>query len=115
MRGDDYLAKANLSQVHLLKIDVEGGEPKVLAGFSGALVARKIHAIQFEYGLAAIWTKFLLRDFYELLEPLGFSLGKIYPNHVTFGPYSPRAEDFAGPNYLAVQRNEEGLIAALKA
>lgn len=114
MRGDEYLAKAKIEDVHLLKIDVEGGEPKVLAGFSGALGERKVRAIQFEYGLAAIWTKFLLKDFYELLEPLGFTVGKIYPNHVTFGPYSPRAEDFAGPNYLAVRRSEEALIRALR-
>ena len=64
MRGDDYLAQHRIERVDFLKIDVEGAEEQVLRGFDGALSARRVQVVQFEYGKASIVTKFLLRDFY---------------------------------------------------
>lgn len=46
---DDYLEGRGINAVHLLKIDVEGNEGSVLAGLQRALLARKIHAVYFEY------------------------------------------------------------------
>lgn len=113
LRGDDYLREAGIGTVDLLKIDVEGGESRVLAGFSGAIAARRIRAIQFEYGFASIYARFLLNDFYELLTPHGYVLGKFYPREVDFQPYRPAMETFIGPNYLAVLESEAALIADL--
>lgn len=66
--GDAYMAERGIEQIDLLKIDVEGAEHLVLAGFTGALAAGRIDVIQFEYGQANILTRFLLRNFYLLLE-----------------------------------------------
>ncbi len=46
---DDCLAEWKVDCVDLLKIDVEGHEPKVFAGASNALAARRIRAILCEF------------------------------------------------------------------
>ena len=58
-------------------------------------------------------TRFLLADIYEMLEPLGFDIGKLYPNYVDFSPYSPMLENFLGPNYIAVHQQHSGLRSRL--
>jgi len=55
----------------------------------------------------------LLYDFYRFFEEHGYQVGKIYPDHVEFRGYSVRDEDFRGPNYLAIRRELQDLIAAL--
>ena len=112
--GDDYCAERGIAKIDLLKIDVEGGEPQVLRGFALALAKGHVRAIQFEYGRVSIHTRFLLKDFYAMLEPRGFVLGKIFPNYVEFAPYRDTAEDFVGPNYLAVLKSETALVKSLE-
>jgi FkbM family methyltransferase len=112
-RGDLFCERAGVGGIDFLKIDVEGLEPNVLNGFSRMLLSRQIKVIQFEYNIVNIRTKFLLRDFYQLLEGHGMTLGKIFPNHVEFRGYTYEHEDFRGPNYLAVQTGEQKLIMAL--
>jgi FkbM family methyltransferase len=101
-RGEDFCNNHHIDVIDLLKIDVEGAEPKVLEGFQSMLKAGCIKSIQFEYGRFNIISKFLLKDFYDFLEPLGFKIGKVYPKGVEFRPYDKSMEDFLGLNYLAV-------------
>jgi len=70
--------------------------------------------IQFEYGYISILTKKLLVDFYELLTPLGFEIGKLTPQGVQFKNYQLWDEDFKGPDYIAVHKSCPQLIAAVK-
>ena len=93
----------------MAKIDVEGGEHLVLKGFDDY---DNITVIQFEYGLHNIYSRFLLRDFYELLSD--FEIGKLYPNGVDFRPYHASDEDFLGPNYVAVNRRASDLLRLLR-
>jgi hypothetical protein len=87
----------------------------VLRGFSELLAAGGVEALQFEYGRANIVTHNLLRDHYELLEPLGYVVGKVYPGSVDFRPYDVWLdEDFLGPNYLAVRAANTALVSALR-
>lgn len=111
--GDAYLERCGIEHVDLLKIDVEGAEGAVLEGFSAALSAGRIRAVQFEYGRANVVTRCLLKDHYERFEPLGYRVGKIYPTKVDFRGYRYEDEDFRGPNYLAVADSATELIAAL--
>jgi FkbM family methyltransferase len=48
---DDYAAAAGLDRIALLKIDVEGAEPDVIAGATGLLGRRAVAAILFEVSL----------------------------------------------------------------
>lgn len=111
--GDVYLAERGIERVAFLKIDTEGAEHRVLAGFEAALRAGTIDVIQFEYGRANIYSRFLLADFHEFFSERNFVVGKLFPRGVDFRGYHPADEDFRGPNYLAVHRDRGDLIARL--
>ncbi|MCK6453628.1 MAG: FkbM family methyltransferase [Alphaproteobacteria bacterium] len=115
MAGDDYLDRAGIERVDLLKIDVEGAEHLVLAGFARALGAGRIDVIQFEYGQANILTKVLLHDYHQELEALGYVVGKLFPARIDFRAYRTEHEDFIGPNFVAVRRARDDVLAALGA
>lgn len=114
IRGDDFIKEAKIDFVDFLKIDTEGAELEVLKGFSEALKQKKIAVIQFEYGKINIISHALLRDFYVLLNSYGYEVGKIYPTCVDFSDYNLDKEDFIGPNFIAVLKENSQLIAALK-
>lgn len=111
--GDRYLEDNGIDRIDFLKIDVEGAEHLVLAGFERAFRQGRIQVVQFEYGLINILTRFLLLDYYRFFERFGYTIGKIYPGYVDFRPYSLGHEDFIGPNYLAVSRDGKHLIESL--
>jgi len=111
--GDAYMRAAGIEHIDLLKIDVEGGEHLVLMGFAPALTDRRIDVIQFEYGRANIVTKFLLRDYHQALEDLGYKVGKLFPDRVDFRQYRLEHEDFIGPNFVAVRADRLDLLGAL--
>jgi FkbM family methyltransferase len=111
--GDEYAFANEITVIDFLKIDVEGMEDKVLRGFESCLDRKAIKIIQFEYGLVNIASHFLLSDFYEFLKKYGFIIGKIYPRYVDFRDYEFQHEDFIGPNYLAVLKEDSSIIKLL--
>jgi FkbM family methyltransferase len=114
IKGDDFLLQNNIKSVFFLKLDVEGAEYDALKGFENSLKNNLIKLIQFEYGYINIKTKHLLVDFYEFFESYGFIVGKVFPKVVEFRKYEHRYEDFIGPNFIAVHKNETELIKALE-
>jgi FkbM family methyltransferase len=68
--GDMYRKSRCVDYIDFLKVDTEGAEGKVFEGFKETLQEQRIGIIQFEYGYAAILSKWLLVDAYELLRPL---------------------------------------------
>ncbi len=100
--GDEFCDLNDISEIDLLKIDVEGAENKVLAGFSKRLKEQKIKVIQFEYGPFNVDSHFLLKDFFILLEGNGYRIGKIYPTWIDWSGYSVEKENFILSNFLAV-------------
>jgi len=112
-RGDKYCWARNNLSVDFVKIDVEGAELEVMRGFGSMLAEGRIGALQFEYNAIDIGTRVLLRDYYEYLEQFGYSIGKLWPDHVSFGPYDWREEDFRGPNYVAVHDSRPDIRRAL--
>ena len=113
--GDQYLSSRGIDYVDFLKIDVEGAEGKVLEGFRETLKQGKIGIIQFEYGLAAILSKFLLVDAYELLRPYGYILGRLHQGRIDFKEYHLLDEDFStkgsSQDYVAVHHSKMFLFA----
>lgn len=111
--GDDFCDGSNINHIDLLKIDAEGFDYFVLAGFDQMLRRQSVDVIQFEYGIWALGTKWLLYDFYEMLEGFGYCVGKLYPRGVAFGTYDVRLEDFKGLNFVAVSNLRPDIIAAI--
>jgi FkbM family methyltransferase len=103
-RGDEFCSEAGINRIAFLKVDTEGNDLEVLRGFGDMLAPGKIECIQFEYNECSVGARVLLNDFFQLLEPAGYTLGKIYPRAVEFGPYSIHLEDHRANNYCAVGR-----------
>jgi FkbM family methyltransferase len=110
-----YCVEAGIANVDIVKIDVEGAEYQVLEGFGDMLSAGAVGLIQFEFGIANIASRTLLKDFYALLGPAGFEIGKLYPHGAAFAPYSPVMDDFRGPYFVAVHRSRPAMRAAAAA
>lgn len=103
--GDVCLSELSLGGVDFLKIDVEGADYQVLEGFKAALESGKIQFIQFEYNKAAVLSQRMLRDFYLMLEGLGFHIGRIHPNGCEFKEYDLFSdENLLQGNFLAVSQ-----------
>ncbi len=111
--GDSYVKEHGIEHIDFAKIDVEGSENQVLAGFLQIIKRKDIDIIQFEYGLANVLTRFLLFDFFAFFIPMGYVMGKIYPNYVEFKDFELTDENFLGPNYLAVRGDRRDLIEIL--
>ena len=110
--GDDLISAGTIPAPHVLKIDVEGHEIAVLRGLRGLLAGdERPRLIQFEYGSTYVRAGARLLEAYELLEPAGYSIGRVYPEHVEFEPYRVDDEHFRMGNYVACRDAE--LTAAL--
>lgn len=111
--GDGYVAEHGIDRIDFLKLDVEGAEQQVLAGFAQAFALERIGAVQFEYTRAAVFSHYLLRDFANDMDAYGFRLGRIHPTSVVFKDYDLSMETLRDANYLAVHRSRTDLINLL--
>jgi FkbM family methyltransferase len=110
---DAFCAERGIEAIDYLKIDVEGAEYRVLKGARALLEADRIACIQFEYGAFSVQTRFLLKDYFDLLSDR-FAIGKIFPDHVAFGDYDWTAENFRFSNYLCVSKRRSDLAQLLQ-
>lgn len=112
--GDTYCARHGIERIDLLKIDVEGADHLVLAGFERMLRAQTVRVVQFEYGYTHGDAKFLMRDFYALFARHGYTVGRLERRGVAFEPWHYKMNDFrSGPNYVAVPQNDDAALSAL--
>jgi FkbM family methyltransferase len=88
--------------IALVKIDAEGHDLSVLRGAQTLLAQQRISIVQFEYNRCWIYARSFLRDAFEMLEPLGYRIGKLTPRGVEFYPrWHPDLETFVQSNYVA--------------
>jgi FkbM family methyltransferase len=107
---DAFADGAGLDHITLVKIDTEGHDLTVLQGASRLLVERRILVIQFEYNHRWVYARSFLRDAFELLEPLGYRLGKLTPRGVEFySGWDAELETFVEGNYVACAPGAGGL------
>jgi hypothetical protein len=97
VRGDEFCQSHGIEHIDFLKIDAEHADFEVLQGFNAMLAKGRIDCVQFEHQRGRF-----LKDFYDYLEGMGFSVGKLYSNYIEFGKYDLEMEDFLGPNYVAL-------------
>jgi FkbM family methyltransferase len=112
--GDDWAHAAGIERIGFLKVDVEGHDLAVLRGFAGMLERKAIDLVQFEFTLWAAIARTWLADFHDLLAPLGYTIGKLYPARIDWAPYMPEHEFFsARANYVAVSPHAEAIRQSL--
>lgn len=103
-RLDDSCAEQKIERIHLLKMDVEGHELRVLEGARGMLEQRRIERIQFEFGPANIGSRTFFVDFWHLLSK-DYVIYRILPRAlVRVDDYKTAREVFLTTNFLAVTR-----------
>lgn len=77
--GDRFCASRGIGSINFLKIDAEGYDLKVCHGFVGMFKAQTVDLVQVEAGLNPQNTRHVpLHAFREFLDPLGYSLFRIY-------------------------------------
>ena len=113
VRGDEYAETLGIDRIDMLKVDTEGFDWFVLDGF-GDLLGAAVPVVQFEYNGWNMRSRRLLADFYELLGPKGYRIGKIRPNGVVFAPFRLEEENWVGPACLAVHESRPDLIRVLQ-
>ena len=104
--GDDLVRELGLTDVSLIKIDVDGYDIKVLRGLSSIIVEQR-PIVQFEYSKFYIFTRCFLKDGYDFFIPLRYRIGRLMPGWIEFMEYSPRMEIFVTNNYVAVPEERE--------
>jgi hypothetical protein len=86
----------------LVKVDAEGHDLAVLRGSSRLFADQRISIAQFEYNHRWVYSRSFLCDAFELLQPLGYRVGKLTPLGVEFYPsWDPDLETFIEGNYVA--------------
>lgn len=102
---DNYCETQHVETIDFLKIDVEGHDLAVLQGAKTMLANGRIRLIQFEYGGTHIDARVFLKDFFTLLQPYGYALYKLHPQHLKrFNNYQPALDTFQYQNWLAVHQ-----------
>jgi len=98
---DKFCASEGIRHIHLLKLDVEGHELRVLEGARAMLQAKAITYIQFEFGGSNIDSQTYFRDFYELLIPQ-YRIFRIVKDGLhPISAYRELDEIFTTTNYIA--------------
>jgi len=109
--GDRYCLEHGIERIDVLKIDVEGAEHRVLAGFESLLARRAIGLVQFEYGYTHGDARFLMRDFYALFKRHDYIVGPLRHGGVQFCEWDYKLNGFeSGPNFVAVRRDDRALV-----
>jgi FkbM family methyltransferase len=79
IRGDKFCETHGIEHINYLKIDTEGYDLKVCAGFSKMLEENRVDLLQVEAGLSPSNKLHVpLEAFKDYLEPLGYALFRIY-------------------------------------
>jgi len=112
--GDIYSESRQIDRIDFLKVDTEGHDLSVLTGMKHLLSCGQVTCIQFEYGHVCVPARVFLGDFYSLLAPLGYRIGRLFPDGVAFKDYSVfHDEHFRAGNYIAIRDSEGALIRRL--
>jgi FkbM family methyltransferase len=98
---DRFCREHKIRSIDYLKIDVEGHELSVIRGARGLLKAKKIKAVQFEYGYTFHGSEITLKQVYQYLSNRGFLIFRLVPEGLIFIPsWSDSLENWKFCNYV---------------
>ena len=104
---DEVVSEHGISEIDLLKIDVEGHELDVIKGAQNTLSLRKIKCLQFELGGASIETNTTLKDIYDVLSKYDYRLYLISKRGIVpLDTYDYQLEQYSTTNFFAELRGK---------
>ena len=97
---DNFCAVSQVEEIHLLKIDTEGHELKVLLGSRDMIKNKCIKLIQIEFNEMAVYSRYYMRDILDILS--SYKAYRMLPDGIVdLGNYSPlNFEIFAFQNIV---------------
>lgn len=103
-RLDSFCEKHQISNINILKIDVEGGEYHVILGAQRLLEKQAIDVIQFEYATTYLDSKSSLKEVYDYLTDYGFTIYRLTPwGLIEITHWRDALESFQFSNYIALR------------
>jgi FkbM family methyltransferase len=101
---DNFCRENLVHELDFLKIDTEGNEYPILKGAKKMIEEKKIAVIQFEFGECNVFSKFFLKDFYDLLND--YSIYRLNSNHlIDLQEYNSTNEIFRFQNIIAIRKD----------
>lgn len=100
---DNVIGDKGLSRVHLIKIDAEGSDARVIFGAENALNQELIDVVQFEYNGRWIYSRNYLKDVFDVLDGTPYLIGKVRSDCIElYDSWHPELERFFEANYLLI-------------
>jgi FkbM family methyltransferase len=105
----DFWAQQGIVRMHLVKSDTEGHDMCVLRGAKDLLSAGRIDVFQFEYNHRWVFSRYYLKDVFDLVAGLPYRVARIMPSHLEILPsWHPELERFFEANYLLIKNDALG-------
>jgi len=97
----DYCRQNRVEHIDLLKIDTEGAEMDILSGAREMFAEGRIMAAQIEYGGTWLAPRRQLRDVFDLLEGLPYTMAKLMPDrYMVVKNYWPGLDSYLYSNWV---------------
>jgi len=108
----NYCIEHAIEHINYLKIDTEGHDYHVLVGAKSFLEQEKIDVIQFDNGNNYIDARIFLKDIFDLIAPLNYSLYRIMSKNLRpIHAYHEVYERFTYSNFVIINKKiMQGLV-----
>jgi len=101
----DVFARFGIDRAQLVKVDAEGHDRAIVLGARDLLVAGRIDVLQFEYNHTWVFSRSFLKDIFDVVEGLPYSIARIRPQSVeVFDAWHPELDRFFHCNYLLIRQ-----------
>ena len=109
-----FCDEEKIDRIHLVKIDTEGHDSFVLKGAIDLFREGRIDVAQFEYNHRWVYSRSFLKDVFDLLEGLPYSIARIRGDRLeVLDEWHPEMERYFEANYAVVRDSALGWFPAL--
>lgn len=105
---DKFCEMQKIDHIHFVKCDTEGHDAKVIRGAQKTIQSGRIDVLQFEYNHRWVLGRAFLKDIFDLIEGLPYSLARVDETHLTvFDGWHQELDRFFQSNYILVHERAE--------
>ena len=95
-----------IDHIHLVKCDTEGHDAEVIVGALPLLQEGRIAVLQFEYNFRWILSRHYLKDIFDAIDGLKYTLGKVCKDHIDIYPnWHFELDRFFESNYVLIRED----------